>query len=95
MKESNTDFIQCNRNEIERSLDPNKDTIVVFTENYLTYKTKYSHIFGFLTVIFETLEEKYNVIYVGNEKDTYPNLIQVKNSLYRNFVKKFCKTKKL
>ena len=93
MKESNTDFIQCNRNEIERSLDPNKDTIVVFTENYLTYKTKYSHIFGFLTVIFETLEEKYNVIYVGNEKDTYPNLIQVKNSLYRNFVKKFCKTK--
>lgn len=89
------EFLIFNKEAIIESLDPNKETIVAFTFHYRTYN-KNANINGAMSVTCKTLEEKYNVIYVGYDYDlsVFPTTIFLKQGPYIRFKDKFLKRKK-
>lgn len=90
----NTDFLVFNKEEICNYLDPNKETIVAFTSKFKN--TAYNHVDGYIKEVFEVLETKYNVIYIGYENDhlEHKTLIYVNLSRLKSFVEQYMKRKK-
>lgn len=89
------DFLVFNKEAILKSLDPNKETILAFTYRYRMYD-KNCNINGAMTVTLKTLEEKFNVIYIGYDYDisVFPETIHIKQSAYIKFKDKFLTRKK-
>ena len=88
------DFLVFNKEQILSNLDPNKETIVAFTNKFK--KSSYNHVDGYLKILFEILEIKYNVIYIGYEDDykSHNTLIYVNIARFKKFASKYMKNKK-
>ena len=91
--QSSEDFLVFDKYKILNNLDPLKETIVAFTCNFK--KPDYNHVDGYFKTLFSVLEEKYNVIYIGYEKnyEEHNTLIYINNSRFKNFIKKYLKSK--